>query len=376
MQVAIEPVSLQLQAQIAALAERQAELELQLRELAERELRVAAAEDALAESRYRFEAEQASAARRSADGPDACDAPTSIARPEDAGEVDLEATQVLRRLQAAGIWRDSDRNETTGETTADKTREAATSAEVKGPPGFTATRALETERFESAETTGAESDRPQAGYDENPVVSTAPSPAAPRAGEDEDDLQESIERYMERLLGRSRTVPNQATATAKVMPPVEARTHEPSVPRWTPPDANSTQPTDDATDDPPRKALKPARTAAPERQCDLQAMRELANASARAHLAQHTRDERRAMLQTKLSVLIVSLVSAIFLLTISPRGSTPWCGGIVSLLVAGFWGIQIAVITGKLTIDAQGGLLITQARETSSRLAQRLRGVR
>jgi len=365
--------SRQLESQIAALAARQAEIENQLRQLSERESRLSAAEDALAESRSKFEAEQQSSAActpEAASDEREADADADPADQDEPSEPDTEVTDVLRRLQAAGIWRDSG----AGERPAELTAETITTIRTTEVRLSTSTRELNDEADDSA---GGEA-AAQLPRDDVEIIrreetrsdSTTLSTTAGRDG-DEDDLQESIDRYMERLLERSRTAPANTAPTPKSPQPVQNETHEPSVPRWSAPVAPSATTTLDLEPAPQRKPLKPART--PERPCDLAAMRELANASAKAHLAQHARDERRNMLQTKVSVLVVSLVSAVFLLSISPSGSTPWCGGIVSLLVAGFWGLQIAVITGKLTIDAQGGLLVTRTREKSSKLAQRLR---
>ena len=361
--------SRQLEAQIAALAARQAEIESQLRQLAERESRLSVAEDALAQSRSKFEAEQQlSRAPTPELAHDEFDAEVDADPTDDEAlhEADVDATDVLRRLQAAGILRDPVDRPT------EVTAETITTVRTTEVRHCTSTRESEDEADDSAvgETTASAPRNEIVRREETRSDSVKLSSTAGRDG-DEDDLQESIDRYMERLLNRSAS--KTTTPAPKSPQPVQNETHEPSVPRWSAPTAPSATTTLDLEPAPQRKALKPARTIAPESQCDLAAMRELANASAKAHLAQYARDERRSMLQTKLSVLIVSLVSAVFLLWISPRGSTPWCGGIVSLLVAGFWGLQIAVITGKLTIDAQGGLLITRAREKSSKLAQRLR---
>ena len=361
--------SRQLEAQIAALAARQAEIENQLRQLSERESRLSAAENALAQSRSKFEAEQQSSAAGTSDtARDEIEADADPADNDGPRDRDIDANDALRRLQAAGILRDSVDRPT------EVTAETITTVRTTEVHRCTSTCESEDEADDSAvgETAASaprndiEINRREEARSDCTTLSTT----AGRDG-DEDDLQESIDRYMQRLLERSRTAPANTAPTPKSPQPVQNETHEPSVPRWSAPVAPSATTTLDLEPAPQRKPLKPART--PERPCDLAAMRELANASAKAHLAQYARDERRSMLQTKLSVLIVSLVSAIFLLAISPRGSTPWCGGIVSLLVAGFWGLQVAVITGNLTIDAQGGLLITRAREKSSKLAQRLR---
>ena len=359
--------SRQLEAQIAALAARQAEIENQLRQLSERESRLSAAENALAQSRSKFEAEQQSSAAGTSDtARDEIEADADPADNDGPRDRDIDANDALRRLQAAGILRDSVDRPT------EVTAETITTVRTTEVRHCTSTRESEDEADDSAvgETTASAPRNEIVRREETRSDSVKLSSTAGRDG-DEDDLQESIDRYMERLLNRSAS--KTTTPAPKSPQPVQNETHEPSVPRWSAPTAPSATTTLDLEPAPQRKALKPARTIAPERPCDLAAMRELANASAKAHLAQYARDERRSMLQTKLSVLIVSLVSAVFLLWISPRGSTPWCGGIVSLLVAGFWGLQIAVITGKLTIDAQGGLLITRAREKSSKLAQRLR---
>jgi hypothetical protein len=364
--------SRQLQAQIAALAARQAEIEHQLRQLALRESRLTAAEEEFALSRSRFEAEQQpSAAQPSAPSPNDDTAATSQAPSNEPDEPELDATDVLRRLQAAGIWRETGTSERSAEVTAEsittvRTTEVRLSTSNRDPDDDVDDSAA----GDAAAAQLSRDDVEIVRREETRSETTSLSTTAGRDGEEE-DLQESIDRYMERLLERSRTAPAKAAPAPKPAQPAGHETHEPSVPRWSAPVASSATTTLELEPIPQRKPLKPART--PERPCDLAAMRELANASAKAHLALHARDERRSMLQTKVSVFLVSLVSAVFLLWISPRGSTPWCGGIVSLLIAGFWGLQIAVITGKLTIDAQGGLLVTRAREKSSKLAQRLR---
>jgi hypothetical protein len=88
-------------------------------------------------------------------------------------------------------------------------------------------------------------------------------------------------------------------------------------------------------------------------------MRELANLSARNALDQHGRIELRRAIRGKLAVTLVSMVVGSLLV-----GLWTWCGvgevayyaGLVSYLIAVLWGVQYAVLTGRLIVSRSGHL--------------------
>ena len=102
-----------------------------------------------------------------------------------------------------------------------------------------------------------------------------------------------------------------------------------------------------------------ARTVAPERLADLSAMRELANFSAQAAISRHTRRILVSRSAGKLIVAIMALACSGWLLG-------TWCfgngshmalwGGTLGLGAALLWGIQYALVTGRILVNRSGHL--------------------
>ncbi|MCL4191593.1 MAG: hypothetical protein KJZ87_07590 [Thermoguttaceae bacterium] len=98
---------------------------------------------------------------------------------------------------------------------------------------------------------------------------------------------------------------------------------------------------------------------APETLADLRAMRELANLSAQSALNRHTRQTLKRTIRSKLMVALVAVVACGCLGWIwhayGRHGATLAAAGL-SLLVACYWTVQYAVLTGRLSITRTGHL--------------------
>lgn len=118
----------------------------------------------------------------------------------------------------------------------------------------------------------------------------------------------------------------------------------------------------------PRRPAMP-KSAAPEDLSHLAAMRELANLSARNALDRHGRNMLRRAIRSKLAVLVLSLVAGSSLVALWWRlgaGDLAYYAALVCYLVAVVWGIQYAVLTGRLIVSRSGHL----GWYSSSQLAQ------
>ena len=108
----------------------------------------------------------------------------------------------------------------------------------------------------------------------------------------------------------------------------------------------------------PRRPAMP-KSAAPEDLSHLAAMRELANLSARNALDRHGRNMLRRAIRSKLAVLVLALVAGSSLVALWWRlgaGDLAYYAALVCYLVAVVWGIQYAVLTGRLIVSRSGHL--------------------
>jgi len=165
--------------------------------------------------------------------------------------------------------------------------------------------------------------------------------------------EESIDDYMARLLARVR---GEASSTASRYEPA-AEIEPPAAAR---PGASA----------PISPVIEPNSTAvgtgapvfprvAPETLADLRAMRELANLSAQSALNRHTRQTLKRTIRSKLMVALVAVVACACLgwtwHAYGQHDATLAAAGL-SLLVACYWTVQYAVLTGRLSITRTGHL--------------------
>jgi hypothetical protein len=171
-------------------------------------------------------------------------------------------------------------------------------------------------------------------------------PKSPAAGHAD---EESIDDYMTRLMARVRgaddvaETPRGQTQSAQPRPAASDQTSESS--QGGPVNA---RPIFGARHEPVEMA---PRKVAPERHVNLLAMRELANLSAQHAITRHARRQMVVSTRSKLLITIIGLATG---------GALLWAWGFRSattatlyaalacFLVGGFWGIQYAVLTGRL----------------------------
>ncbi len=166
--------------------------------------------------------------------------------------------------------------------------------------------------------------------------------------------EESIEEYMGRLMQRT-----QASSDTSVVPyrsPPAAASGAPA----TAPVAETMEPSSTAPVPAPQRR-EPAQVAprakAPEKHVNLSAMRELANLSAQNALSRYSRRILVKAMYSKLLVVAVALASAASLLWMW-KTTTGWQTtlylALVALIVAIYWGVQYALLSGRLMINKSG----------------------
>ncbi len=193
------------------------------------------------------------------------------------------------------------------------------------------------------------------------AAARADSPQPPQTPPAEPAEEESLDLYMERLLARVREASGRTTG---------GESSDASVPRETTPSIQSDGSSDAnleasaALPEAPRSkrfgrfVLSP-KTMAPEKGSHLAAMRELANLSARHALDQHGRLQLRRAIRGKLAVTLVSAAVGSLLVawwTWRGAGEVAYYAGLVSYLIAVLWGVQYAVLTGRLIVSRSGHL--------------------
>jgi len=169
-------------------------------------------------------------------------------------------------------------------------------------------------------------------------------------GEPEESDAESIDDYMARLLERVRSATGgkgQAHGQPGTPGAGESSSAEPAAPvapsGW-------------------RRMRKPPERGAgtaPEKVVGLSAMRELAAQAARAAIDTHARRQTIRARRTKALVALTGLVVGGVLLWMWQQGmaaNAAYYGGLASLLVTVVWGIQYAVLSGRLIVNRFGSL--------------------
>jgi len=99
------------------------------------------------------------------------------------------------------------------------------------------------------------------------------------------------------------------------------------------------------------------RTAAPESRINLSALRELANLSAHAAIDRHARRTLIRIMYSKLVVAVVALLSGAALLWMwnsIQTGNQTFYSSLAALLIAIFWVLEYAILTGRLFVSKSG----------------------
>lgn len=250
---------------------------------------------------------------------------------------------VLSRLEAAGIWRqpeevaasnqqqaaifgESAASESRVESAADDINLADTSDD-RGQPTQDQT-IITSNDVHAAGSCGSVIAESSQG---NQADHSAPAPAAARQGPDE---EESIEAYMARLLKRVRGdavtnafVEQQAVAAADTSPATATA---------------SGKPNEQASELMPAQPIAPEeflpRKSAPEQATDVQAMRELANQSARQAITRSSqvRFQRRSLATTLGACAMAALSIGLFAWAFDTGNRLAWGGSAVSTLGSGY----------------------------------------
>jgi len=182
----------------------------------------------------------------------------------------------------------------------------------------------------------------------NSPPESQPSPPPRSANEGE---EESIEKYMARLLDRVYAVRGDVQRQEREPheiqrePPVEPAPQELTEPH---PAERPAVPQAVARPRQPKKMTP--RAVAPERQVNLSAMRELANLSAHSAIDRHARRQVRVAAWGKVLTTTVGVGAGAVLLRIwwtNQASELTFYAALVSLLVALLWGLQCARLTGR-----------------------------
>ena len=194
---------------------------------------------------------------------------------------------------------------------------------------------------------------------------TACQPSTPSEPDEyEEKEEESIDDYMSRLMERihaTTDAPEQGDQPQVSRPP---RPAEPASQADSEADSEVSQP-DEPT--PSRRAIprrrKPVdlspRAVAPEKLGGLSAMRELANMSAHTAIDRHARRQMVSAKRSNLLVAIAGLVvggALLWMWWAMKTGDLTFYSAMVSSLVALFWGVRYAVLTGRLIVSKSGRL--------------------
>jgi hypothetical protein len=196
----------------------------------------------------------------------------------------------------------------------------------------------------------SEASEPGSGIS-SPAESAVQRPSnATRAAAKKESEEESVDEYMVRLMKRIRSAEDEV----ETKPAVSSRASRESARAGEPaalPKPQAAQQRD--------LAELPPRAAAPEKKIDLSALRELANLSADAAINKHS---RRVLVQTMVSKLVVAVVAMLagggllWMWKLAGAEQLTFYSGLLALLIAIYWGVQYALLTGRLIISKSGSI--------------------
>ena len=170
------------------------------------------------------------------------------------------------------------------------------------------------------------------------------------------DEEESIDTYMAQLMQRLGV---KGPSADKVQPPTVAheaptRPAQPTNPAET---SLKSEPTREGNWQRREPVELAPRAVAPEKHVDLSALRDLANLSAEHALGRHDRKQLIAATRSKLIVTVVALAVGVGLLWhwhSHNTGNLIVFAAMLSFLIALHWGLQYAILTGRLIINRSG----------------------
>ena len=194
---------------------------------------------------------------------------------------------------------------------------------------------------------------PPARHVERP--SPEPARAAHANHERHDGDEESIDDYMARLLNRAKEVSGPAQKAHQSSPaaPAVAAVAESTLDQTPEPEAPAVQGRGRA-----RVKLQP-RAVAPEKSVDLEALRDLANLSAKHAIGRHAKNRLRSASTTRLALAVAALVLGLVMAWLTMHfeaGTTALYAAGASFLAAMVFGVQYVVLASRmlLTRDAPG----------------------
>lgn len=199
--------------------------------------------------------------------------------------------------------------------------------------------------------------------------SEAPSPGtsdleSSNPQSDVDSHQRTVSEYVENLLKRLRSArgePAMAGENRSLPGETETESHEEFAA------ANRRTPGRRVPTSPPVKPRygNRRRHQAPEKQIDLAALRELANLASQAAIDRYARAKVSRAQKGKLAVIITAVLCILGLLGISafaPLGPLPKSAILINLIVILVYGLQYAILTGRLVVNSKGQLQLAQRR--------------
>jgi hypothetical protein len=171
------------------------------------------------------------------------------------------------------------------------------------------------------------------GAGEASAKTLAPQSRAAQTPSHADEDQDSIEEYMARLLGRSRTTPlSELKMDAK-----------PATPSASPESPSPAPPSQGA----PAEPYRP-RAVAPELSTDMSAMRALANNTARQAIDRHARTSQAIATRGKLALALIALALSVILVSFSANSAMAFWSSLVAMIVAAYWGARYVLLTRSL----------------------------
>ncbi len=206
--------------------------------------------------------------------------------------------------------------------------------------------------------------QPNVKLPSKPVAPSFVSPETPEPSHDDEHDEGAISEYMAQLMNRVKGSSASEAATPAYDPSAHAeekrQASKPTAPEPIP--AYSIEPSFEKM----QPVEMSPRAVAPEKNVNIAAFRDLANMSAHAALNTHARKEMQSSAISKLLVSVLAgIVGAGFLLMWNIRGRShdlDFMTAMVSLAIALFWGVQYAVLTGRLIVNKSGRLELAKAQ--------------
>lgn len=172
---------------------------------------------------------------------------------------------------------------------------------------------------------------------------------------------QAVKNYMNELLARLRSA-SQASKTARPDPTSAGRAHEKDGSEA----ANNTKKRGPVVPSPAKSRPFPRKkVGAPEKHIDFAAMRELANLSSQAAIDRYAKAKLAQAQKGKLTVLLTALVCGAALLALDyfvAHSPAVRIAFFVDLVVVLVYGLQYALLTGRLIVNPKGQLQLAQRR--------------